>query len=236
MGLENTQGIDYCVAIIGIPNQNVLNNLLSDNTHSVKIHNVSFVEARSRFEWTSWLTDFGPNLLGIGAGSAGCLLAHRDAWATIESCEHDLLLVLEDDAVLTKYGKKYFSDIVHRFRHSDLQLLHLGDHIHYSVGYLAKLLVTLNIRELMRASYESFVLKAFKPKLSNNRFPFSGHAYLLNTEMARVLLSMPVNFLYPVDVHLNAISQVSKNKVAKIRTPMFIQANKRVSQIKERGR
>ena len=201
-----------------------------------QLHSIPFVEASTRSEWLKWQKVLDTKELGIGRGSAGCLLAHRDAWLTFTSCKHEYLLVLEDDVIFTKYGKRYFAESLRWSVSSGLSLIHLGDHVKFDLGKLTQLLAQLNFREFVKVAYERFFLKFLSPRFVENQFPFSGHAYVLETEFARVLSQNSENFLYPVDVHLNAISQVSKNKVAKIRTPILVQAEKRESQIKQRGR
>lgn len=201
-----------------------------------RIHSIPFVEASTRSEWLHWQKILGSDDFGIGRGSGGCLLAHRDAWQTSNACNHKFLLVLEDDAILTKYGEKHFINALNRAIASEFSLIHLGDHAKFNLWKMVRLLIQLNFREFVKVIYERFFLKFLIPRFATNQFPFSGHAYVLETSLARVLIRNSENFLYPVDVHLNAISQVPKNKVAKVRTPLFIQAEKRESQIKQRGR
>ena len=227
---------NFCVAIIGETPTHILTALLDVGIAVEQIHAIPFVEASTRSEWLNWQRILALKDIGIGRGSGGCLLAHRDSWLTWKTCEHDSLLILEDDVIFTKYGKKHFAEALKSFAHSDLLLLHLGDHTKYDPGKLARLIGGLNLREFVKIIYERLLLQCLRPKFVANQFPFSGHAYILRTDLAKVLTQNSESFLYPVDVHLNAISQVPKNKVAKVRTPILIQANKRISQIKERGR
>jgi len=227
---------NLCVAIIGDPPAHILESLSDAGIMAKQIHSIPFVEASSRSEWLSWLKIQKTNDFGIGRGSGGCLIAHRDAWSTFNTCGHQFLMVLEDDVIFTKYGKKHFAETLASFFNSDLSLLHLGDHTKYDLYKFVRLISGLNLRELLKIIYERFLLKLFKPRFAANQFPFSGHAYILRNELAKVLVQHSENFLYPIDVHLNAVSQVSKNKVAKVRTPILIQANTRISHIKVRGR
>ncbi len=227
---------NLCVAIIGETPAHIIEVLSDVGITAEQIHSIPFVEASSRSEWLKWQGILTSSDFGVGRGSAGCLLAHRDSWHTWKSCQHDSLLILEDDVIFTKYGRKHFAEALEIFLKSDLSLLHLGDHTKYNPGELIRLIAGLNLREFLKAIYERFFLKFSKPKLATNQFPFSGHAYLLRTNLAKVLTQNPESFLYPVDVHLNAVSQVSKNSVARVRTPILIQANERISLIKERGR
>jgi GR25 family glycosyltransferase involved in LPS biosynthesis len=225
-----------CVAILGEMPAGIIEDLSDAGITTDQVHSIPFVEASTRSEWLNWQRVLGTKELGIGRGSAGCLLAHRDAWLTFNSCNHEYLLVLEDDVILTKYGKRHFAESLGWSVKSGLSLIHLGDHVKFSPGKLARLLAQLNLREFAKITYERFFLKFLSPRFVENQFPFSGHAYVLKTEFARVISQYSENFLYPVDVHLNAISQVSKNKAAKVRTPILVQAEKRESQIKQRGR
>lgn len=233
---ENQPEKSICAAIIGVPNPIIIDFLMACEIPASNIHIIKFVEASSRDEWNKWINSKQSTKIGIGLGSGGCLLAHRDAWLTLRSCSHDILLVLEDDAIFTPFGKKHFKYFLNQIKKSNYLLVHLGSHIKYSLDSILRMFFKLNIRELVRVFLEYFLLKAFKPKLSDNRFPFSGHAYFLNSYLANILLDTPENFLYPVDVHLNSISQVSANRVASVRTPMMVQADKRISHIKIRGR
>ena len=224
------------MAILGEMPGGIVDSLSEAGITANQIHSIPFVEASTRPEWLSWQKILGSSDFGIGRGSGGCLLAHRDAWLTFKACEHGYLLVLEDDAVLTKYGRKHFIEALDWSVASDLSLIHLGDHAKFNAWKLMQILIQLNFREIAKIIYERFFLKFLSPRFAANQFPFSGHAYVLNTAFAIVLIQNPENFLYPVDVHLNAISQVSKNRVAKVRTPLFTQAEQRESQIKQRGR
>jgi GR25 family glycosyltransferase involved in LPS biosynthesis len=227
---------DICVAIIGETPPHIIEVLSGIGIAAEQIHSISFVEASNRSEWLVWQELLAPQDFGIGRGSAGCLLAHRDSWLTWKTCKHNSLLILEDDVIFTKYGKKHFAETLERFVKSDLHLLHLGDHAKYNPQKIVRLIAGLNFREFFKITYERFFLKISDPKFVAKQFPFSGHAYILRTDLARVLTQNSESFLYPVDVHLNAVSQVSKNRVAKVRTPLLLQAEKRISQIKERGR
>ena len=227
---------NLCVAIIGETPNHIIEELERVGITSEQIHSIPFVEASTRSEWINWQELIASDDVGIGRGSAGCLLAHRDSWNTWKNCQHDSLLILEDDVIFTNYGKKYFAELLSEFLKSDLSLIHLGDHLKYSPAILVKLISGLNFREFLKIFYERFFLKFSRPRIVANQFPFSGHAYMLRTNLAKVLTQSPEGFLYPVDVHLNAISQVSKNNVARVRTPILIQSNKRISHIKARGR
>lgn len=225
-----------CVAIIGNPNSSIATTVKSSTFFFENVHYIPFVEAKFRVEWTEWLERSKSSQVGIGSGSAGCLLAHRDSWKTFQNCDHQTLLVLEDDAIFTKYGLRYFSSICNYFHKSDLLLLHLGDHENFSFKKLISLVKGFDTRKLLKLVYEKVYLKAFRPQIARNRFPYSGHAYLIDSELAKLMFSNPPNFMYPIDVHLNSVSQVQKNRVAEVRTPILIQGNNRVSFIKQRGR
>ena len=227
---------NLCVAIIGETPPHILAVLSAAGVETSQIHSIPFVEASTRSEWQSWKKSLDSSDFGIGSGSGGCLLAHHDAWRTWENCQHEFLLVLEDDVIFTRYGGQYFESVLDQLVSSDLSLLHLGDHTKYDLRILTKMFFALNVREIFKFIYERLLLKFFSPRFASKQFPYSGHAYILRTDLAKILTQESENFLYPVDVHLNAISQVAKNKVAKVRTPILIQANERLSHIKQRGR
>lgn len=232
------KNVKFCFAILGGLNQSLENQIHELGVTPIDIHKIPFVEADSRQEWIQWKVRTGalqPGI-GIGAGAAGCAIGHIEAWKTLEECEHDFLIVLEDDAQFTKYGERYFRFLIDRLSHSGLRLIHLGDHVKFTAQHFLSCLVKLQIREIVRLIVERKFLVFFRPKFALNQFPFSGHAYVIDRETAKIAITESYSFLFPIDVFLNSISQVPRNLTARIRTPLIVQSNLRESQIKIRGR
>jgi len=231
---ENT----FCFAVLGNSTQTLNNQLHELGASPSRIHHIPFIDAKVREEWLDWneLTSNLKSEVGIGIGAAGCSIGHRDAWRTFLQCDHDYLIVLEDDAFFTTYGKKYFHSVLVIVSQSDLRLIHLGDHIEFNFHVIFSNLLKLNIREILRLIIERKLLCYLPPKFAYKQFPFSAHAYVIKRDLAEIALNEKNFFLFPVDVLLNSISQVPRNLAARVRTPMIVQANIRESHIKIRGR
>jgi GR25 family glycosyltransferase involved in LPS biosynthesis len=236
--IEDANQVKFCFAVLGGMNPSLKNQIHRLGVTPTDIHIIQFVEADSRQEWIQWKVrtkELEPGI-GIGAGAAGCAIGHIEAWRTLQNCDHEFLIVLEDDAQFTKYGEKYFKFIINQLSGSRLRLIHLGDHIKFNTQHLLSCIVRLQLREIFRLLVERKLLVFFKPKFALNQFPFSGHAYVIDREIAKIAITEGNSFLFPIDVFLNSISQVPRNLTARIRTPLIVQSNLRESQIKIRGR
>ena len=116
------------VIVLG-PISNCLNESLKSTLSSgFALMQVDFVDASNRTEWLEWDSSSFSSGLGVGKGAAGCWLAHKQAWAFANASEFENILILEDDARITKYGERYLQQTVELFMNSDLTMLHLGDH------------------------------------------------------------------------------------------------------------
>jgi GR25 family glycosyltransferase involved in LPS biosynthesis len=165
----------------------------------------------------------GRTLAGIGQGAAGCLIAHRRAWALLKSQGFEYAIVLESDAVLTTYGRKYLEKFILKLDERDENIIHLGSHEKNLLVAKFENIARWSLRNILLEIYEKYLLKFSSPVLAARKFPFSTHAYVINFETASELLEIPPNFLAPVDVLLNAFSQVRSNKIATVRTPLLVQ-------------
>lgn len=197
---------------------------------------VNFVDASTRTEWMDWDSNPSSQGLGVGKGAAGCWLAHKEAWTTANEKEYENILILEDDARITKYGARYLQHVVEEFMNSELRMLHLGDHESAVFLHPMRMVVSGNFRTIVKHFLDRIILYPLKPRLAFNRFPYSAHGYLLKKSMLPILIKNSPLFIFPVDVFLNSISQVRKNKAAAIRTPMIVQGNERESLINRYGR
>jgi len=224
------------VIVLGPLSEALKRNLESALTSEFLLTHVSFVDASNRSEWLEWSSDLESTQLGVGKGAAGCWLAHRQAWIEAKDSKYDNVLILEDDAKVTKYGLRHLSLVVEHFKQSEYSILHLGDH-ERSIFLTPRLLINSgNLRKVAKHFFERVIFYPFKPRIARNRFPYSAHAYLLDRSIIPVLIKNAPMFIFPVDVYLNAISQVPNNRVASVRTPLIVQANNRDSLIDKFGR
>lgn len=224
------------VIILGPTSDSLTKNLKTAIKSEFSVSEVAFVDASKRAEWVKWSSDSDSMQVGVGKGAAGCWLAHMQAWHEAKDSNYENVLILEDDAKITKYGMRHLWSIIKQFQDSDYLILHLGDH-ERSIFFTPNLLVKSgNLRKIAKHFLERFVLYPLKPRLAPNRFPYSAHAYLLNQSIIPVLIKNAPTFIFPVDVYLNAISQVPNNRVASVRTPLIVQANTRASLIDKLGR
>ena len=197
---------------------------------------VDFVDASNRTEWLEWDSSSFSSGLGVGKGAAGCWLAHKQAWAFANASEFENILILEDDARITKYGERYLQQTVELFMNSDLTMLHLGDHERAIFLQPIRMLFAGNMRLVVKHILERVVFYPHKPRIALARFPYSAHAYLLKRAVLPILIKDAPQLIFPVDVFLNAISQVQKNRAGSVRTPLIIQGRDRESLIDKLGR
>lgn len=193
---------------------------------------VPFVNALEEIDYLTFQVRKSPYIYQISTGAAGCLLAHRKAWSLARESKSYYSLVLEDDAILTKYGERELGNLLDNFRSLDLNLLHLGHPLKSPLLPTPRKLFDLSLHVLTRTVYESVILKSMKPKVARNQFPPSAHAYLISRTFADSLYSLPLNFGMPVDVFMGALAQVKQHKIARVRTPLFLQSG-RPSTIRE---
>lgn len=183
-----------------------------------KISEIPFVRAGDIESWVpKRVREFG-----IGDGAGGCLIGHHLAWRHI-SKSLSCALVVEDDILFTKYGHKYLRNVIDYFVSSDLQVLHLGTHEKFNYKLCKTLLLRLAVGKLISLFYYHLVLRNFSPRFLRGTFPYSTHAYLIKSPMARILTKVNTQSLIPVDVLLNAASQVKQNKFASTATPLAVQ-------------
>lgn len=210
-----------------------LSSILGDYLTIIKS---DFVVASDDTKWISWKSHSGSRNMGIGPGAAGCWIAHHNAWTLGMNSEFETVLFLEDDAKLTKYGIRHFRFVIDKFQNSDLNMLHLGDHEPTILRQPLTLLKKADLRIVFKQIVERIILLFFKPRWGKNRFPFSAHAYLVKRTFLPIIAKDAPMFLFPVDVYLNSISQVKRNAVACVKTPLFLQGASRPSLIDEFGR
>jgi GR25 family glycosyltransferase involved in LPS biosynthesis len=233
MGLND---MSLLVIILG-PLSSLLNKSLESALGSeFSLMEVEFVDASNRTEWLEWDSGSSTRGMGVGKGAAGCWLAHKQAWTVANTSDCENILILEDDARITKYGTRHLQQTVEMFKNSNLTMLHLGDHERAIFLQPIRMLISGNIRIILKHILERIIFYPLKPKFALARFPFSAHGYLLKRSILPNLIKSAPLLIFPVDVFLNAISQVQKNRTASVRTPLIVQAQNRESLIDKLGR
>lgn len=219
----NCRMVNFCLIIIGDSDLRVENELNKVFIKKPLILHIPFIISGDQPEWLEWTMKDGKTLAGIGQGAAGCLIAHRRAWALLQSQGFKYAMVLESDAELTRYGRKYLEKFILKLGERDENIIHLGSHEKNLLVAKFENISRWSLRNILLEIYEKYLLKFSIPVLAARKFPFSTHAYVINSETASELLEIPPNFLAPVDVLLNAFSQVRSNKIATVRTPLLVQ-------------
>jgi GR25 family glycosyltransferase involved in LPS biosynthesis len=234
---HNNRMSDLVIIIIGRNSSDTRLDEISTIAKIDRVIEVAFMDSAKNPVWANWTQSLGNISIGIGPGAAGCFLAHVAAWKIIEQEKISAALILEDDAQITKYGEKFLHQITKDFLHNDFNIVHLGNDYKIGIRNPFTLAMRHGIRHMLKNHFERLVLRFFRPKYSKNDFPFSTHAYLVKNSMATALSSQLPNFLQPVDVFLNGMSQVKNNKIFRIRNQIFVQVhNKRSSLVNVAGR
>ena len=203
-----------------------INDMQANLEKELVISHVPFVEADKDDDYLQFQARRNSAMHQISIGAAGCLLAHRKAWRIASESREPFVLVLEDDAILTAYGKRKLGDLLQRFPQYDLNLLHLGHPLKSPFLPTPRRLRQLSVDVAIKTLYESVLLKFTQPKVAKNQFPPSAHAYLISKSFATGLYSNPLCFTIPVDIAFSALAQVKQHKVGRVRTPLFLQSGR----------
>jgi len=225
-----------CIITIG----NVTSALVLEITRAlqfqVELIEIPFTYADDHEEWQHWKSSEPQAFGGIGAGAAGCLLGHRDAWEKFSRSGFEMAIILESDARLTNYGKRYLGSLISNVQTFHWNILHLGTHETMANVFSARNFISLSLRIVAKQLWERIYLKTKSPEFAEMHFPFSTHAYLIRKEAAAYLSRQEINFMAPIDVTLNSYSQVKANRILRCRTPLVIQRTDHPSQTKRLGR
>lgn len=196
-----------------------------------------FVEAKLSPNWIDWKKRNGS--VGVGEGSAGCWIGHWRIWKQISESSFpcNSFLVLEDDAQVTSLGQRDFLQILRDFENMNFNMLHLGNHQVSFKQTTNKILSTFPFISQPLLSFDGVLnLISRRQEYYPLKFPHSTHAYLINRQFAEALSRLDVSFLFPVDVMLNAASQVTNNQIYASNKRYFIQNSKLPSRVKRLGR
>lgn len=189
------------------------------------------VEAEREPRWRNRAENTGSE---VGIGAAGCLLAHEKVWDMIGATNPtsgELFLVVEDDAVLTRFGQKWLARVVKKSMRAQLDLVHLGRTKKGPRNLFGD--APRGDDSRLAASYP------WLPPLYLRGFAWRTHAYLISSNMAHSLLEEELDFGKPVDQHLKDLfglaSKMKPWKVATCSRALFLQADCE-SLVDKRGR
>jgi len=222
----NFQNEKLQVITIGSRPVETLSQVKGITNRELHISYVPFIHAKQEPNYLHFQVNKSPNLNQISPGAAGCLIAHSKAWGIARESNSKCILILEDDAVLTKYGKSNLGNLLANFTSYNVNLLHLGHPLKAPLLPTPRKLFDLSLHVATKTIYESVILKFVQPKIARNQFPPSSHAYLISPTFADALYSIPLNFGMPIDVSIGALAQVKQHKIARVRTPLFLQSGR----------
>lgn len=227
---------NLCVITIGNVSSALVLEIYRKLQFQVEVIEIPFIYAQDYEEWKLWNSTGREAFEGIGAGAAGCLLGHRIAWEKLSESSFEMAIILEADAQLTNYGKKYLATLINNVQSLDWNILHLGSHELMANVFATRNFMSLSPRVVAKYLWERIYLKTRSPRIKEMQFPYSTHAYLIKKDAAALLSRLEINFMVPVDVMLNSYSQVKGNKILRCRTPLIIQRSDQQSQTKRLGR
>jgi len=190
------------------------------------------VKAATDARWVN-----SPTVGHIGVGSAGCTLAHRDAWNRWLNSEHpaQCALILEDDACLTTYGSRWMATCQRGFVNSEIELLQLGVHRTPGIMGARRLRRPTNFINAVQDTMERSVLVTRRRLMYSHACGWGTHAYLISAKCAEMLLAREPDFLMPIDSHFRALSLVPGRQFMRTRQDLWSTTN-RASLIDQVGR
>jgi len=225
-----------CIITIGNVTSAGASEITSALQFQVEVIEIPFTFADDDDDWKYWKTSESRAFGGIGAGAAGCLLGHRDAWVKLSQSSFEMAIILESDAHLTNYGKRHLGSLIRTVQSFHWNIIHLGTHENMVNVFSPRNFISLSPRMVVKQFWEGVYLKTKSPKFAEMQFPYSTHAYLIRKEAAAFLSRQEINFMAPVDVTLNSYSQVKANSIFRCRAPLVIQRTDQPSQTKRFGR
>lgn len=225
-----------CIIIIGGEAKATVSRIADSLSIETEVIEIPFILAETNEEWLSWEKRKEKIFSGIGAGAAGCLIGHHLAWKQLSESDCNSAIILESDAILTRYGQQNLKSVTEKFNTLDWNILHLGTHIKIANVFSIKNFLSISPRVFAKEIWERIYLKSKSPRFAEMQFPFSTHGYLIKKEAAAFLLNQKMSFIAPVDVILNSYSHVRGNRILRCRTPLIIQNSELPSQINRFGR
>ena len=173
--------------------------------------------------------------LAIGKGAAGCLLAHLDAWKAIALSRDDgsYSLVLESDALPTRFGFRHFHDVLHTARALEANVIQIGTNRSNSRGPGRGTPFGDLFRSLEQV-VEVQCLDFMYPRF-HQTFRSGTHAYLIRKEYASWLAQWTPDFLVPIDHWLQSLSRDARHKIFRVRQDLWTTTG-RSSEIEMLGR
>jgi GR25 family glycosyltransferase involved in LPS biosynthesis len=144
---------------------------------------------------------------------AGCLKTHRKAWETFLQSENDFALITEDDAIPSPKIKNELDKVM---SYVLFQSNKVNSNADDSSGKLSRpSLIQLGWFPFPKTRFRRFVVAAYHyfryrgPVLSGyvRGYSFTGHCYLINREMATLLLDKITSEGLPIDLQFMTLSQ-----------------------------
>lgn len=146
-------------------------------------------------------------------GVAGCLNTHRKAWETFLDSENDFALITEDDSIPSTKIRKEIERVILYVSHLSKTVSSSADG---SSGELGKpSLIQLGWFPFPKVRFRRFVAAAYHflryrgPVLNGyvRGYSFTVHCYLINREMATLLLDKITSEGIPIDLQFMMLSQ-----------------------------
>lgn len=214
------------VITLGSRPTKTINEMQANLEKEIIVSHIPFVEADKDDDYLRFQERRNSVMHQISIGAAGCFLAHRKAWRIASESRDSFALVLEDDAILTAFGKRELGNLLRGLPQFNLNLLHLGHPLKSPFLPTPRRLRQLSIDIALKTIYESVLLKFTQPRVAKHQFPPSAHAYLISKSFALGLYSNPLCFTMPVDIAISALAQVKQHEIGRVRTPLFIQSGR----------
>jgi len=196
---------------------------------STRIHHVPAVLAAADARWDpeSTSNDLGP-------GGAGCLLAHLDAMSMIaesgHSAEDRFALVLESDAVLTTFGRRWLPRLGQLRQTEGINFLQIGS----SRTAMTRPSLRPFSMDFLAGAVETTALRTWRP-LFTQALTSACHAYLIRPSFARKILQLGLGFQVPIDNWFRVLALDPRNKMLRTRQDLFVVSG-RPSEIEGLGR
>ena len=206
--------------------------LVIPSSGTIRVHSIPPVYL-SPLESAHLPVSAGP--LRIGPGAIGCFLAHQEAWRLVALSSEvggSAALVLERDAVLTTYGRRWFGQALAAFKARAMNILNLG----YLEPRLKLSLRTATMDQSLAIlrSTRQLHRKARPPKFEQ-MFGNRTHAYFVNAQYAEWLSCQSPDFTMPVDNWLSALGNDPRHRIWRTQVGLF-DVDGTPSEIEARGR
>lgn len=132
--------------------------------------------------------NFGEQKKSLNNGEIGCILSHRKIYELVSKENYKAVLILEDDALFMEG----FKEVVELLNLSSFDMIYLGQRNYDSIENAQKPIGrTISLKEKVNQLLEYGLYKAERCWLT--------HAYIINSESAKVLLEKTSVFYSSLD-------------------------------------